>query len=99
MDLDGDLDLVTNNLNNLAGIYENTTNDLKNHIALKFNFKEGNKEGIGNKAYVYINNHKQLKQLFKSRGFLSSVNSNLHFGIDSLNKIDSIKIIWPDNTV
>ena len=99
LDLDGDLDLVTNNLNNLAGIYENTTNDLKNYITLKFNFKEGNKEGIGTKACVYINNHKQLKQLFKSRGFLSSVNSNLHFGIDSLNKIDSIKIIWPDNTV
>ncbi|MGB0880437.1 MAG: VCBS repeat-containing protein [Polaribacter sp.] len=99
LDLDGDLDIVTNNLNEMAGIYENTTNKSKNYISLKFSFKENNKEAIGTKATLFSNGKKQFKQLFKSRGFLSSIDSKLHFGLDSVKKIDSIHVIWPNNTI
>ncbi|WP_299125963.1 VCBS repeat-containing protein [uncultured Winogradskyella sp.] len=97
LDLDGDLDLVTNNFGETAGIYKNTTDSTKNYVALDFKYKGGNKEGIGIKAIVYNNGKPQLKQLFKSRGFISSIESKLYFGIDDATSIDSIQIIWPNN--
>lgn len=98
LDLDGDLDIVTNNLNDYASIYENKTDGSKNYLSLKLAYKKGNKEGIGTKAILYNKGSQQLKQLFKSRGFLSSLDNRLHFGLDSLTSVDSLYIIWPDNT-
>lgn len=98
LDLDGDLDIVTNNYNSFAGVYKNTTDSLKNAISLNFNYVEGNKNGIGTKAILHQNGQKQLKQLFTSRGFISSVEQKIHFGLDTLKKVDSITVIWPDNT-
>ena len=97
LDLDGDLDLVTNNFGETAGIYKNTTDSTKNYIALDFKYKGANKEAIGLKAILYNNGKNQLKQLFKSRGFISSLESKLHYGIDNATTIDSVKIIWPNN--
>ena len=70
----------------------------RNSISLKFNYKINNKNGLGTKAILYNSGKKQLKQLFSSRGFISSVEQKIHFGLDSLTEIDSISIIWPDNT-
>ncbi|MTE27300.1 VCBS repeat-containing protein [Winogradskyella ouciana] len=97
LDLDGDLDLVTNNYSEPVGLYKNTTDSLRNYISLDFEYKGANKEGIGTKALVYSNGKPQLKQLFKSRGFLSSIDSKLHFGLNDANSIDSIQVIWPNN--
>ena len=97
LDRDGDLDLVTNNFGEAAGVFHNTTDASKNYIALDFEYKGANKEGIGIKAIVYNNGTHQLKQLFKSRGFLSSIESNLHFGLNDATTIDSIEVIWPNN--
>lgn len=95
LDLDGDLDLATNNMNDFALIYENTAGN--NYIKLNFIYAGKNRNGIGTKAIVYTKNKTQLKQLFNSRGFISSVTNNLHFGLDSIKAIDSINIIWPNN--
>jgi len=97
--LDGDLDIVTNNLNEFAGVYENTTNGKKNAISLRFSYKEGNQNGMGTKAILYSKGKSQFKQLFSSRGFISSVAPQIHFGLDTVSKVDSIAIIWPDNTI
>ncbi|APY07639.1 hypothetical protein BWZ20_04690 [Winogradskyella sp. J14-2] len=97
LDLDGDLDLVTNNFGETAGLYENTTNNSKNYISFDFEYKGSNKEGIGTKVLVFNKGTLQFKQLFKSRGFLSSVDSKLHFGLGDAVKVDSIKVIWPNN--
>jgi len=99
LDNDGDLDLVLNNLNSVASVFENTTNTSKNFLTVKLNFKKGNAEGIGSKVILYYKNKKQLKQLFKSRGFLSSTDAFLHFGLDSISNIDSLQVLWPDNTM
>ena len=96
LDLDGDLDIITNNVNDFATIYQNNTNATKNYIAVKLEYLPVNKEAIGAKTILYFNQKKQLKQVFKSRGFLSSVESKLHFGLDTIAKIDSLEIIWPN---
>lgn len=96
LDLDGDLDLVTNNVNEKAGIYKNTTNSSKNFASIQLNYKEENKEAIGAKVSLYANNKVQTKQVFKSRGFLSSIEAKIHFGLDTISKIDSLAVVWPN---
>ena len=99
LDLDGDLDLVTNNFGEIAGVYKNNTNSSANYITIDLEYKNANLEGIGSKAIVFTDGKSQLKQVFKSRGFLSSLESRLHFGLDSVKSIDSIQVIWPNNEV
>lgn len=98
LDLDGDLDLITNNMNSESYIYENAGNN-KNYLNLKFKYKDKNLNGLGVKAYVYSKGKKQFKQLYSSRGFMSSVSYDLHFGLDTINNVDSLKIIWPNNKI
>lgn len=89
LDNDGDIDLVTNNINQLATIYVN--NSKNNHLKIQFK----NKSVIGTKVILYNNNSIQLKELFPQRGFQSSSEAILHFGLDTISAIDSLKIIWP----
>jgi hypothetical protein len=98
LDLDGDIDIITNNLNAFAGVYENTTNKKQNAVSFKFNYKIGNYNGIGTKIVLHNKGKRQLKQLFTSRGFISSTEHKIHFGLDTISTVDSLLIIWPDNT-
>ncbi len=99
LDNDGDLDLIVNNLNDFASIYKNGSSDdpNKSFLSIGFDYKPANKSGIGTRVFIYSNDEIQNKQLFTSRGFISSIEPKLHFGLGEKN-IDSIKVIWPDNT-
>ncbi|WP_242156929.1 VCBS repeat-containing protein [Aestuariivivens sediminis] len=98
LDKDGDLDLVTNNIDEPATIYINNTNSKKNFLKLQFNYLGKNRFGIGTKVKLYNQGGVQSKELFLQRGFQSSSQPILHFGLDSLKTIDSIKVIWPNRT-
>ncbi|MCC4212848.1 CRTAC1 family protein [Leeuwenhoekiella parthenopeia] len=95
LDLDGDLDLVVNNLNAPASIYENKCKS-SNFIQFGLKYKGKNIEGIGSKISIYSSSGAQTKWVYKSRGFLSSVDSKIHFGLNDVQNIDSVKIVWPD---
>ena len=96
LDLDGDLEIVTNNINATATILENKTKN-KNYLQVALQYKKGNTKAIGSKAILYYNGKKIKKEVYTSRGFLSAINTKLHFGLDSISNIDSLKIIWPNN--
>jgi hypothetical protein len=100
LDNDGDLDIVTNNINSEAGVFRNTidTDTSANYLKLKFNYKKGNIFGIGTKVISYQNGHKQYRQLFTSKGFESSSEPAIYFGYGNAKMVDSITVIWPDNT-
>ena len=98
-DNDGDIDIVTNNINAPATFYKNTIDSTSNYLKLKFRYKKNNLFGIGTKAISYHNGVKQYKQLFTSKGFQSSSESIIHFGYGEKELVDSLKIIWPDNTI
>jgi len=97
-DNDGDLDLVTNNLNQPATIYQNKTNNSANFLKIKFNYKGANPFGIGTKVYAYSQGTLQYRALFTTRGFQSSSEPIVHFGFGTTTKIDSIKVVWPNKT-
>lgn len=96
LDNDGDLDLVINNLNAPASVYENTLDDDKNYFKVKFKGNSKNTLGIGNKVEITTKNGKQFQELFLTRGWISSVEPVLTFGIDSLDVIDEVKVTWFD---
>ncbi|GAA4816127.1 VCBS repeat-containing protein [Litoribaculum gwangyangense] len=100
-DNDGDLDFVTNNINSYATFYKNNidTDSTARYLKLKFRYKNGNQLGIGTKVISYHQGIKQYKQLFTSKGFQSSSEAIIHFGYANNEIVDSLKIIWPDNTI
>ena len=97
-DNDGDLDLITNNINQEATLYINNTNDKASYLKLKFNYNPSNKFGIGTKVYAYLNGQLQFKELSPNRGFQASSEPILHFGFGAASSIDSLQIIWPNKT-
>lgn len=97
-DGDGDLDLVTNNLNSEATLYINKTAPNSNYLKLKLQFSTQNSLGVGTKVYAYQDGKLQFKELFPSRGFQASSEPIIHFGFPKQSPVDSIKVIWPDNT-
>lgn len=101
LDNDGDLDLIANQVNKPALVYQNMSREQNssNYISLRLSYKTPNINAIGTKVFVYNNNKLQYQELQPGRGFLSCVSTVLHFGTGDQNTVDSIKIIWPDNTV
>ncbi|MES2646985.1 MAG: VCBS repeat-containing protein [Bacteroidota bacterium] len=95
LDNDGDLDLVINQLNEKAVVLQNNA-PKKNYLSLVLKGAAANTNGIGSKAYVFAGNRMQYQQLMLTRGFQSSSDTRLHFGIDSVATIDSILVVWPD---
>ena len=101
LDNDGNLDLVINPINAAAVILKNNA-PKKNYLAISFKGNAGaNTFGIGAKAYVFQQGKSdsyrmQYQHLMLTRGFMSSSDTKLHFGLDTLNKIDSVLIVWPD---
>src|SRR6185437_14714770 len=103
-DLDGDgaLDLVTNNMNEPAGIYKNNTraqNPDNHYLTIRLKGKAPNTFAIGAKAFIYASGRLQYQELQPERGFMSSSEPLFHFGLGKRTTVDSLILIWPDNTV
>ncbi|MDW5287237.1 VCBS repeat-containing protein [Formosa sp. PL04] len=96
LDNDGDLEIILNNIDDKAVIFQNNNIDNKNALTLKFNGPNLNPRGIGVKCTVFSNGMKQFQELSIARGYLSSVPSMLHFGLGDEKQIDSIHIEWPN---
>ena len=98
LDNDGDLDVVTNNINAPASIYINDHAE-GNYLKLKLSLKNKNPFAIGSKAILYTNKGKQVRQLYTTKAYQSSSEPILHFGFSKDTRIDSLSIIWPDETL
>ncbi len=105
LDNDGDLDLILNNINDKASIYENTllsrdSLKSKSHfISLLLKGDSLNTGGIGTKVTLYHNGRLQYYEHFPVRGFQSMVDPKIHFGLGASESVDSIIICWPDEKV
>ncbi|MBS1935700.1 MAG: CRTAC1 family protein, partial [Bacteroidetes bacterium] len=100
LDNDGDLDLVVNNINNEAFIYKNLSRENNNtsYLNIKLKYKNPNINAIGSKIYVFSNGELQYSEVNPNRGYLSCVSTVAHFGLGDVKKIDSLRVIWPDNS-
>ncbi|MDH5197123.1 MAG: VCBS repeat-containing protein, partial [Gemmatimonadota bacterium] len=98
LDNDGALDLVLNNINAPAGIYRNRARTLTpNHfLAVRLRGAGGNTGGLGAKVLVHHDGTMQFLEQMPTRGFQSSVDPRLHFGLGASTRVDSLAIVWPD---
>ncbi|MEJ1239227.1 VCBS repeat-containing protein [Chryseolinea sp. T2] len=96
LDNDGDLDMVINNLDDEAFVYENTSAGKTNYLKVKLEGPAGNRDGIDAKVTIYYNNKLQHFQNKTVRGFLSSNEPIVHFGLADVTAVDSIVVHWPD---
>jgi len=94
LDNDGDLDVVVNNIDGQAFIYNN--NATGNFLKIAFKGSVKNPFGIGAKAKIYQKNKVQVSENFVSRGYLSSVETGLFFGVGKDTQIEKIEVTWPD---
>ncbi|GMQ26242.1 VCBS repeat-containing protein [Algoriphagus sp. oki45] len=97
LDNDGDLDLIVNNIDQEAFLYENQSEISGNHF-LKVNLKggPGNPFGIGSKVTLFSSGKTYHQRLSTSRGFQSGPSTSLVFGLGKEEKIDSIQVFWPE---
>jgi len=98
LDNDGDLDLVTSNLNEYASVFENRSADMSdnNYLQIEFEGTGKNTIGLGAKVTIYAGGEKQYAEQMPTRGYLSSVSPILHFGLGGQAAVDSLQVIWPD---
>lgn len=97
LDNDGDLDLVINSINSPSTILKNNA-PKKKYLSVAFRDVNANTFGVGCKAYIFQNGKVQYQQLMLTRGFQSSSDTRLHFGLDTIPVIDSLVIVWPDQS-
>ena len=99
-DNDGDLDFVTNNMLAEATIYESLAadNKLGNYVKVKLKGKSGNLNAIGAKIEVKSSSKIQFTEVHRAKGYLSSIDLPVVFGLGNDNVVDLI-ITWPDNKV
>ncbi len=99
LDNDGDLDYVTNNLNDDAFVFKNTTIERHkgkaNYFRIKLKGKKGNAWAIGAKIELWSGGQYQFQEHFLSRGYTSSVDPIVHFGLSDHTRVDSVKVTWP----
>ncbi len=97
LDNDGDLDLVVNNVNMEAFVYRNNSEKQKNHHYIKVKLKgdQLNKFAVGSVVELYAGKETIRQELIPSRGFQSSMDYVMTFGIGT-KKIDSLQVIWPN---
>ena len=97
LDLDGDLDLVINNVNEQVSLYKNTSDELdNNYIQVELNGPEKNLFAVGSSVIFYIEDQIIYNELIPSRGFQSSISYPITQGLGTKTTVDSIRVIWPD---
>jgi hypothetical protein len=97
LDNDGDLDLVINNIDAPASIMINTSaHDRTHYLRIRLAGSEENRGGVGTKVTFRYGNNTQVQYYSPVRGFLSTSEPYLHFGLDTVRVVDTLDVVWPN---
>ncbi len=101
LDNDGDLDLIVNDVDGEALVYRNVAREkqMGNYLKIDFEGTPKNMMGIGSRVTIWNDGKMQMAELTLSRGYQSSVEPILYFGLAGHEKIDSLCVKWPDGKV
>lgn len=96
LDNDGDLEIITCNVNDTATIYKNTSRETKgsHYIDVQLESGKGQHEAQGAKVFVYTESGTQMVEHMHNRGYQSSSTPLIHFGLGQDPNIDSIRVEW-----
>lgn len=98
LDNDGDLDLVVNNIDAPAAVYENRSERLadRHYVQVRLEGEGANTAGVGAKVIVRHGGQTQVREHMPVRGWQSSVDPRLHFGLGASLRVDTLTAVWPD---
>jgi enediyne biosynthesis protein E4 len=98
LDNDGDLELIINNTNEPATIWLNNGNQINgnNYLQVKLKGPSSNPFGMGARVSIETDNSIQVQEQFCTRGYQSSVDPVIHFGMNKVAKADRLVVMWPD---
>ena len=104
LDNDGDLDLVVNNIDKEAFVFINNTVQKgetpgAHFLSFRLIGDTLNRAGFGAKVCVYAGGQMQMQEENPVRGYFSSVDRQLLFGLGTNRLIDSVRVIWPDSSI
>lgn len=96
LDQDGDLDLITNNIDDPAFLFENKSNNDHHYLRLKLKGAAKNPDAFGASATVFLGDQQLKQHLLSGRGYLSKTESALHFGLGDSSQATLVVVTWPD---
>lgn len=102
LDNDGDYDLVVNNVNMESFVYRNNTDKLyplNNYLKIKLIGDKNNPNGVGSSITLFVGDKKYYLEQMPIRGFQSTVDNNLIFGLGESDIIDSLVVRWDDGKI
>ncbi|MGA0559017.1 VCBS repeat-containing protein [Larkinella sp. VNQ87] len=97
LDNDGDLEIITNNINVPPSIYRNDSRVADQHYVQVQIGNSPATRSAGAKVWIYQAGKMQYQEFNPSRGFQSCMHTPLHFGLGSATTVDSLRIVWPDD--
>lgn len=98
LDNDGAMELIINNIDSVAVVFRNNSNS-NNYLKLKLIGSEGNTMALGAKILLYANGKTHNKDHTIVRGYQSSIDPILNFGIGKAEKVDSLIVKWPNGSI
>ncbi len=98
LDRDGDLDVVTNDMDQELGVYENRTAE-GHSIAFLLEGRGSNTQGLGARIELGVGGKRLVRENHVSRGYLSGQESRVHFGIGAATQVDLAVVHWPSGSV
>ncbi len=98
LDNDGDMDLVISTINDFPLVLRNNSEKINRNHYLKIRLKGTgmNTGGIGARLDATCGNNTYTQEFMPSRGFMSSVNHEIIFGLGGAAVVDTLRIRWPD---
>lgn len=99
LDLDGDLDLVINNSNDRAEVYENVSSDQGQWLQVQLRQVRGNRSAVGGRVTIEQAGERQWREVRTASSYLSQNALTLHFGLGDASEVDRVRVRWPDGAV
>ncbi len=98
LDQDGDLDVIITQIGEPPLLLRNDQNNDHHWLRVKLQGKGMNREALGAQLRLTANGVTQIRELTRSRGYLSQVEQPLSFGLGKTKRVDTLEITWPDGT-
>ncbi len=101
LDNDGDLELITNNIDSTASIFQNLAVETSNQnfVSIQLHGPKNNPQGIGTKIWIKTKEATQYHEHTLVRGYLSSIDERIHFGLGKTQEIEELTVRWTDGTI
>ena len=97
-DQDGDIDILIANNRASARLFRNDGGNQLNYLNLRLRAKAPNTRAIGARIYVTGGGITQLREIHNGNNFVSQNPAEQHFGLNRINLVDSVRIVWPDGS-